>query len=406
MPSILEQQLEAADAEVSRLNSIQQELIQRAQNEGRDMTDDEWKLFEAQTSSMQSVSARQKRLGEAVEVTTSARSRAGEIWEQIDTRRRVEPGAGAVEYRSAGQYVCDLWKGGAGDREARDRIEHYSRAVQHQTTADNLGIIPEVVVGPLVTLVDQSRPIVGALGVQPLPGGPTFYRPKVVTHTDVGPQSAEKAELPSRKMSITRVPATVQTYGGVVNVSRQDIDWSSPNIMDIVTSDLAGEYAVETELVTATALDTAAAAGPVLPTGAVTGAQVAAAIWTAVGQAYGADKTGARVIIAVSPDMLGLLGPVFAPVNPTNAYSTGFSPADFASGLMGSVGGVPVYMSNALAAGTMLVIKTSAVELYETRIGQLSVIEPSVLGVQVAYAGYFSVLILTAGAIVQITKTP
>ena len=33
-------------------------------------------------------------------------------------------------------------------------------------------------------------------------------------------------------------------------------------------------------------------------------------------------------------------------------------------------------------------------------------IEPSVLGVQVAYAGYFADLIVTAGGIVKIVKTP
>ena len=38
----------------------------------------------------------------------------------------------------------------------------------------------------------------------------------------------------------------------------------------------------------------------------------------------------------------------------------------------------------------MLVLSTAAAEVYEDRIGALQVVEPSVLGVQVAYAGYFA----------------
>ena len=48
-------------------------------------------------------------------------------------------------------------------------------------------------------------------------------------------------------MTIGKVPVTADTYGGYVNVSRQDIDWTQPAIMDIVINDLAGQYAIETE---------------------------------------------------------------------------------------------------------------------------------------------------------------
>jgi hypothetical protein len=63
-------------------------------------------------------------------------------------------------------------------------------------------------------------------------------------------------------------------------------------------------------------------------------------------------------------------------------------------------------MSPQLAAGTMLVISTAAVEVYEDRIGSLSVVEPSVLGVQVAYAGYFAPLVIEDAGIIEITQTP
>ena len=54
----------------------------------------------------------------------------------------------------------------------------------------------------------------------------------------------------------------------------------------------------------------------------------------------------------------------------------------------------------------MIVLNTAAVEVYEDRIGSLQVVEPSVLGVQVAYAGYFADLIIEPDGIVEITATP
>jgi hypothetical protein len=104
--------------------------------------------------------------------------------------------------------------------------------------------------------------------------------------------------------------------------------------------------------------------------------------------------------------MLALWAPLFAPVNPQNAQSTGFTAANFQTGLMGSISGIPVYMDAGLAAGAMLLISTVGARGVRGPDRLLQVVEPSVLGVQVAYAGYFAWLIVDAGGIVKITKTP
>jgi hypothetical protein len=51
-------------------------------------------------------------------------------------------------------------------------------------------------------------------------------------------------------------------------------------------------------------------------------------------------------------------------------------------------------------------MSTAAAEVYDQTVGMLSVVEPSVGGVQVAYMGYFSALTVVAGGIIKITKTP
>jgi hypothetical protein len=93
-------------------------------------------------------------------------------------------------------------------------------------------------------------------------------------------------------------------------------------------------------------------------------------------------------------------------VNPTNAISTGFSAADFGTGLIANISGIPVYVSGGVGTLRMLVFSTAAAEVYEDRIGALSVVEPSVLGVQVAYAGLFTPMVIESTAIVKVVKTP
>ena len=147
MPSILEQQANSTRADIDRAESIQQELAQRAQNEGREMTDDEWTLFQSQTDSLRTLSSRSARLADAVSVTTEARDRAGAIYANMDTRRTTALAVPDVEYRSAGEYICDVWQSGANVAAARERIEMYHRAAAHQTTANSAGLLPTPIEG-------------------------------------------------------------------------------------------------------------------------------------------------------------------------------------------------------------------------------------------------------------------
>jgi hypothetical protein len=95
-------------------------------------------------------------------------------------------------------------------------------------------------------------------------------------------------------------------------------------------------------------------------------------------------------------------------VNPQNAQSTGFNAADFGQGLVGAVSGIPVYVSAGLSTAPAttfgIVMSTAAVEVYEQRIGALQATEPSVLGVQVAYAGYFTPMTVEAGGVQEIVN--
>jgi HK97 family phage major capsid protein len=401
------------DAMILRLNQELEErgafiegIVQQAQDADRDLTDNEKEMTVQARSRVTALDEQLQMLYSSREATTRARTRATEVATAMERARR-QVDDGPIEYRSTGAYLVDYIAGSIGSRDAMERLEVYTRAAAHQKTSDNLGVVPDPIVGDVVNFIDASRPAVAFLGPRDLPSA-TWYRPKVTQRTLVGAQGSagaaadEKAELSSQKMTITRLTGNAVTYGGYVNVSRQDIDFAQPSMLDVVVNDLAAQYAVQTEAVLGTLLN--AQAGTVEVTGAAgteTADTLAVALWTAAAAVYTAVKGVGRLALIVPPGMLGRWGRLFAPVNPQNAQSTGFQAGDFGSGVVGNVSGIPVICSPGFPAVTNnlgALVSSAAVEVYEQRVGALQVTEPSVLGVQVAYAGYFTPMVIeTAG---------
>ena len=377
-------------------------LVEGAQNDKRDLKPEEMELITRARDRIGFCNDQMKPLEEARRISGESAERIAKIAELMSGQDKP---AAEVTYRSAGAYTIDVWRAALGTQEAKRRLDIYHRAAAHQTTGDNPGLLPTPIVEPVINFVDANRPLVTALGPKNLPGE-SWSRPKVTTHTAVDVQSAEKGELVSQKMTIVKLNGQATTYGGYVNVSRQDIDFTQPSILDIVINDLAGQYAIQTEAAAGAYFEGEAQAGPGLPTGVNTAEEIAGAVWAAVGLVYGAVKGSGTVLAVIPPDMLGQIGPMFAPINPVNAVGGGFSAAGFGSGLVGQVGGVPFYCSPGISASTILILSTAAAEVYENRLGSLQVVEPSVLGLQVAYAGYFTPMAVEPGGIVKIAKTP
>jgi HK97 family phage major capsid protein len=389
-------------AEIEERQQFIDSLVESS--DGKDLTDEKAELVTEARNRIERVNEMMKPLEEARRISgdSAERIRQLAVYMQGDKQQPQQ-----VEYRSAGAYALDMWQAGLGDEKARDRMRRWgqeNRAAAHETTADITGLLPAPIVGGVVNFIDAARPVVGQLGPRQLPSS-SFKRPKVTQHTAVAAQSAEKAELTSQKMIITSVSPTPSTLGGYVNISRQSISWSEPQVMDLVIQDLAAQYAILTEETAVQAFYAGGTAGPTIPA-TPSAADVAGALWTAAGSLYTATKGQGRIIAAVSPDVLGIIGPLFAPVNPTNAQSAGFSAGDFGQGVVGSVAGITVVVTAGFAATKhMMVLSTAAAEVYEDRIGSLSVVEPSVLGVQVAYAGMFAPLIIDATGIIKVTVT-
>jgi len=394
------------EAELEERNAFNNGLIGAAQDSGRDLSDNDTELIRTSKGRIDNINSQLDTLKETRSTTIAARERARDLSKEM-ARLRHEVDSGPVEYRSTGAYLSDYIAAQTGSKSAMERLNLYMRAAAHQKTSDNLGVVPDPIIGDVVNFIDASRPAVNFLGARDLPSA-TWYRPKVTQRTLVAAQGSagaaadEKSELTSQKMTITRLTGNAVTYGGYVNVSRQDIDFAQPSMLDVVVQDLASQYAIQTEAVLGTLVQTQAnnieVAGSA---GSETAANLSAALWAAAAAVYTAVKGQGRIFLVVPPSRLALWGQLFAPINPQNAQSSGFNASDFGSGILGNISGIPVICSPGYPTVTNhlgSVMSSAAIEVYEQRVGALQVTEPSVLGVQVAYAGYFTpMLIETAG---------
>lgn len=397
------------EKEMAEREAFIQGTVAGAEDRGGDLTSNETEMIQSAKGRVDVLRSQLEMLWDTRQSMTAARLKVNETYAEM-SKMRYNVDKGPVEYRSAGEYILDVYNAYTGKREAKERLEMFMRAAAHQTTADNLGIIPDPIVGDVINFIDSGRPLVSYLGARPLTNA-TWYRPKVTQHTAIAAQAAEKNELTSQKLLLTRLTGTAATYGGYVNVSRQDVDFSSPNALDIVVNDLASVYAVQTEAIVG-ALLLAAANTIELTTvfGSVpTAAELTAGLWAAVAAVYTATKGApGRIGLAVSPAMVGYWGPLFSPVAQLpNAQVSGFTAGNFGQGILGYISGIPVIMSGGISGAATdfgMVFHTAGTEVYEQKLGSLQAVEPSVLGIQVAYAGYFAPLTIEAAATQRIVN--
>lgn len=408
MPNaVLDRLRDQRSEQVATMDAILSQVVDR------DLVDAERNLLEAARQRVVELDAQIDPLEAFEDLRAAHNDRVGALPTPAAPARgagRLDGGDRAPAYSSAGAYLVDYLRAngilerGVIDPQAAARVQQ--ARVANQTTGDTPGILPTPIVGTVVNLIDSNRPLVVSLGgARPLGGipGTTFTRPKITQHVQVGPQTAEKTELPSRKMTIAPVSFTKQTYGGTVDISRQDIDWTSPAAWDILIRDLADVYAIQTETAIATAFKTAAG-GTAVAVAGDTLQDWALALYTAAAQSYSAglrmpDRVWCSLDVWAALGSLVDVGRLVMPPAQTEQPAGSASLADF----RGDVIGLPRIVVPTFAPGTCIIGPSSLYEAYEEVIGLLSVVEPSILGVTVAYGGYIAYGTLANTAFVPLT---
>ena len=171
------------EKEVEERAALIDGVVGSAQEAERDLTQNERELTAEARKRIENVEQQLETLYEARNRTAKAREKVQTVHNELG-RMRAEVDHGPVEYRTAGAFLIDQYNASMGDPDANQRLQVFNRVAAHQKTSDNLGLIPDPVVGGLLNFIDAARPLVNVLGPRDMPSA-TRYRPKVTQHATV-----------------------------------------------------------------------------------------------------------------------------------------------------------------------------------------------------------------------------
>lgn len=312
------------------------------------------------------------------------------------TARKEVPLPTAVEYLSA------AIAGGSAWHQMREAIR---AAAPDVVTTDTPGILPTPIVGPVYNNFVGRRPVVDAVGVRAMPGGgKVFIRPEVTTHTSVGASLAEMTNQ-SGTLVVFNNQVTKQIFGGYVNVSEADLDWTDPAVLSIILDDMGRIYANATDNYAADNLKSGATTTQNF-TGASSTDPAYWASWiaTAAETILSASNGNLPTHIFVNPEWWKALmqlsdtadRPLFPQIGPMNAFGS-LSPGQ----VNGVAFGLQVVVDRNFAADTLIVGDASGYEIYEQQKGAISLDAPSTLSRTIAFRGYFASLMIDASKFVK-----
>ena len=302
------------------------------------------------------------------------------------------------------EYISAFLTGGARFDAMQDGIR---AAAPDVINTDLPGILPVPIVAPVYSNFIGNRPVVDAIGARAMPGGgKVFIRPKVVTHTTIGVQSAENTTLDDGTFVVDDLQVTKGSYGGYVTLSEQAIDWTTPEVIGVLLDDMGRIYANTTDNVAADALVAGATNTNAFGNDATNPEQWAAFISTAAQDILSSSNGNLPTHLFVSPNMWGyLLGlvdtagrPLFPSLGPMNAYG------DLAvTDIAGMAFGLRVVVDRNFAVDTVIVGDASGFEIFEQQKGAISVDVPSTLSRTIAFRGYFSTLMIDLDKFIKAT---
>jgi len=303
----------------------------------------------------------------------------------------------AAEYIAAAIAGGDQWKAMSAALKA---------AAPDVITDDTPGILPLPIVQPVYNNFRGLRPVVDAIGAKAMPGGgKVFIRPEVTTHVSMGQQTTEATALQSGTFVVFNNQVTKNTYGGYVNISMQDLEWTDPAVLQLILDDMSRIYANTTDNVAADALlagqtQTRVLTDPASPSEWVT--DIFAAAQTILTNSNGNLPTH----LFLAPNMWASLGlltdttgrPLFPQVGPMNAFGSILAGSTDAVAF-----GLRVVVDRNFAADTVIVGDPTGFEIFEQQRGALSLESPSTLSRVLSFHGTFSTLMIDPTKFVSLT---
>jgi HK97 family phage prohead protease len=302
----------------------------------------------------------------------------------------------AVEYIAAAVAGGDQW---------RAMSEAIRAGAPDIVTTDTPGVLPTPIVSPVYNNFIGRRPVVDAVGVRAMPaGGKVFIRPEVTTHTSIGASIGEQSPT-AGTMVVFNNQVTKQIFGGYVNISEADIDWSDPAILSVVLDDMGRIYANATDNYAADQLATGATTTSNFTAASVDDPSywaewVANAAETILSASNGNLPTHMFMNPSMWAELLKLSDtadrPLFPQVGPMNAFGS-LAPGQ----VNGNAFGLQVVVDRNFNAATTIIADASGFELFEQQKGAISIDSPSTLSRTIAFRGYFAALMIDSSKFVK-----
>jgi len=296
--------------------------------------------------------------------------------------------ADTADHRSAGAFVKALASGETAATESYNRaLEHKHDEVLHRaytggTTAD--APIKDAWVGDLTRLFDASSGVLSQLfstGTLPATGMNIEYAQLLSNSVQVTEQVAQGNDLAYGKITLETKTAPVKTYGGFVQLTRQQIERSSLPVLNRSLEALAIAAGARKKVVLRAAVEAAVTAreaialnGGVVLLGATLAAGVAGNWEDALIDAairYDSENSAPDALV-VSASVFKKLRSLTVSGERVFAVSNGNASGTLnLPGLTGNLAGLPVYLDAGQAGDRAYFVNGRAIRQYDSAIVSL-----------------------------------
>lgn len=281
---------------------------------------------------------------------------------------------------------------------AKERISLLERTsyggAANTLTANLGGLNPPQHIAQIFQVINKSRPLVDSATRTTLERGTLTY-PKVTTRPVVAVQASEKTKAGDTGMVVDLEQAQASTYLGGGDLSWQQLNWSTPDALQLWFNLAAADYALQTEVDAGNVVSDAGFAHILSSPFGATGSY--ADFLTAIGagaSAVYANSGRQADTIYLSEDrfwyMFGLTSAAFA---------------QFATVGENGIGPLKIVRTRGMDSGEIVVGDSSALLVAETAGApvELRAVEPAIGGLEVGIIGAFEAVVVDAGSFCLLT---
>lgn len=301
-----------------------------------------------------------------------------------------------TKFRSQGEYAKALVSGDS------DAVELF-----RATSAD--AALRPAFVGFINNLINSGRPTLNAFQISALPAtGLTIEYAKVNTNTiAIGKQTTENTALSTGDVALSTVSVPVSTYGGYTSVSKQAIERSSVNYLDVAFQAMSLAYAKKMNVDFVAVLAGLTWTGKTFDLSALTAAAVMGGIADGAAYIYNATGLSPEFIVAgvtAYKRLVSIVDTAGRPVVSQVGDGQNTIGGSNIPGLQGSILGLPIVVDPAMDAKTAYLAHSAALTTYEAAGAPTRLSSSDVTKLQDTFSvyGYAAIAVPFEGAIVKL----